>query len=70
MEEKKLQQKTTMIIVAWFAGGFGIHRLMMGYDNWWLMLLTFGGCGVWTIIDMINIITGKMNMADGRVLES
>jgi len=25
-----------------------------------LMLLTFGGCGIWTIIDLVNIATGKM----------
>jgi len=69
MEEKKLQSKTTMIIICWLAGTLGIHRLMMGYSNWWLMLLTGGGCGIWTIIDLINIITGKMGMADGRALE-
>ena len=69
MEEKKLQSKVTMIIVCWFLGGLGIHRLMMGYSNWWLMLVTLGGCGIWTIIDLIQIITGKMGMADGRPLE-
>jgi TM2 domain-containing membrane protein YozV len=69
MEEKKVQSKVTMIIVCWFLGGLGIHRLMMGYSNWWLMLITLGGCGIWTIIDLIQIITGKMGMADGRPLE-
>lgn len=68
MEQKPVQSKTTMIIVALFLGGLGIHRLMMGYSNWWLMLLTAGGCGIWTLIDLINIITGKMKMADGRDL--
>ncbi len=68
-EEKQVQQKTTMIIVAFLLGGLGIHRLMMGYSNWWLMLLTAGGCGIWTILDLINIITGKMGMEDGRPLE-
>ena len=68
MEQKPVQSKTTMIIVALFLGGLGIHRLMMGYSNWWLMLLTAGGCGIWTLIGVINIITGKMKMADGRDL--
>lgn len=67
-EEKKIQSKMTMIIICVFAGSLGIHRLMMGYSNWWLMLLTMGGCGIWTIIDLIQIITGKMGMADGRPL--
>ncbi len=68
-EMKPVQSKMTMILVCWFLGGFGIHRMMMGYSNWWLMLLTFGGCGIWTIIDLIKIITGGMQMADGRDLE-
>ncbi|MFV0469532.1 MAG: TM2 domain-containing protein [Dysgonomonas sp.] len=68
-EEKPAQQKLTMILVCWFLGSLGIHRYMMGYSNWWLMLITCGGCGIWTIIDLIQIITDKMGMADGRPLE-
>jgi TM2 domain-containing membrane protein YozV len=69
-EVKPVQQKTTMIIVCLFLGGLGIHRLMMGYSNWWLMLVTCGGgCGIWALLDLIQIITGKMKMADGRDLQ-
>jgi TM2 domain-containing membrane protein YozV len=67
-EEKQVQSKITMMIVCWFLGGLGIHRLMMGYSNWWLMLITLGGCGIWTLIDLIQIATGSMKMADGRDL--
>ncbi len=67
-EEKKQQPKMTMLIVCWFLGTLGIHRLMMGYSNWWIQLLTFGGCMVWMYIDLFNIFTGKMGMADGRPL--
>lgn len=67
--EKQLQNKTTMLIVVFFLGGLGIHRLMMGHSNWWLMLLTFGGCGIWSLIDLVNIATGNLKMADGRDLE-
>jgi len=42
--------------------------LMMGYSNWWLMLITAGGCGIWALVDFIRIITGSMKMADGRDL--
>ena len=68
MTDKPVQSKLTMILVALFLGGFGIHRYMMGYGNWWLMLITLGGCGIWALIDLIMIITGKMGMADGRPL--
>jgi TM2 domain-containing membrane protein YozV len=67
-EQKQVQSKTTMIIVAWLLGYLGIHRLMMGYSNWWVQLITFGGCGIWSLIDLIQIFTGKMKMADGRDL--
>ena len=66
--EKPVQSKTTMIIVCFFLGGLGIHRMMMGYKNWWLMLITVGGCGIWTLIDFIKLLTGSMNMEDGREL--
>ena len=33
-----------------------------------LMLVTFGACGIWTIIDAIMIFTGAMPDADGRAL--
>jgi hypothetical protein len=68
MAEKQLQSKTTMILISLFLGGLGIDRLMMGYSNWWLKLITLGGCGIWALIDLINIITGSMKMADGREL--
>jgi TM2 domain-containing membrane protein YozV len=72
-EQKPVQKKTMMIIICLFAGGFGIHRFMMGYKNWWLQLLLTILCGVgifWVWYDLIMIITGKMKMADGRELEA
>ena len=69
MAEKELQSKGTMILVCFFLGGLGIHRLMMGYSNWWLMLITLGGCGIRTLIDFITLLTGSMKMADGRTLK-
>ena len=43
-EQKQVKSKTTMILISLFLGGLGIHRLMMGYSNWWLMPITGGGC--------------------------
>ncbi len=48
--------------VCWLVGGLGIHRFMIGdTTNGILMLLTFGGCGIWTLIDLISILSGKMS---------
>ena len=68
MAAKQLQSKTTMILISLFLGGLGIDRFLMGYSNWWLKLITLGGCGIWALIDLIRIITGSMKMADGRDL--
>ena len=67
-EQKPAESKSTMILISFLLGGLGIHRLMMGYSNWWLMLITVGGCGIWALMDFIKIITGSMKMADGRDL--
>ncbi len=67
-EQKQPQQKIVMILVGLFLGQLGIHRLMMGYSNWWLQLITLGGCGIWALIDVIQIAMGNMKMADGRDL--
>ncbi|MDD2385527.1 MAG: TM2 domain-containing protein [Bacteroidales bacterium] len=68
-EQKPVQKKMIMALICWFAGVLGIHRLMMGYSNWWLMIITAGGCGIWVLYDLIMILTDKMPMADGRPLE-
>ena len=67
-DAKKPQAKVTMIIVSFFLGTLGIDRLLMGYSNWWLKLITLGGCYIWWLIDLINIASGKMKMKDGQDL--
>lgn len=66
-EQKPVQSKMVMGLLALFCG-IGIHRFLMGYSNWWLQLITVGGCGIWSLIDAIKIFTGSMKMADGRDL--
>ena len=51
-----------LFVICWLVGFLGVHRFMIGdTTNGILMLLTFGGCGIWTIIDLISIATGKMS---------
>ena len=47
--------------ICFFVGALGIHRFVMGDTlNGVLMLLTAGGCGIWTLIDFIRILSGDM----------
>ena len=53
-------------ILAFAIGGLGIHRFYLGY-TWQgvVQLLTLGGCGVWSLIDLIRIITGNLQPKNG-----
>ena len=70
-EAKPVQTKTMMMLICFFLGGLGIHRMMMGYKNWWYMILATAACGLgcfWALYDLFMIITDKMPMADGTPL--
>jgi TM2 domain-containing membrane protein YozV len=54
-------EKLILILLWFFLGIFAAHRWYKGKPVGWniLFILTLGGCGVWAIIDLINIITDK-----------
>ena len=68
---RPLSDKSKLVagLLQLFAGGFGIGRFYLGYSTIGIFqLLTLGGCGVWSLIDAIMIITGKVPDAEGRTL--
>ncbi|MEI6052520.1 MAG: TM2 domain-containing protein [Opitutaceae bacterium] len=56
-------------LLCFFLGFVGVHRFYTGkVGTGILMLLTLGGCGVWTIIDFIMILTGSYRDGDNQPL--
>lgn len=55
------------LLLCLFLGGLGIHRFCAGkIGTGILQLITLGGCGIWTIIDLVIIITGNFTDKDGN----
>lgn len=57
------------LLLSIFLGQLGVDRFYLGYIGLGLLkLFTFGGCGVWWLIDIILIATRKVNDSDGHPL--
>lgn len=57
------------LLLSIFLGQLGIDRFYLGYIGTGILkLITLGGCGVWWLIDVILIVTNKLNDVDGNPL--
>ena len=67
MEEQTSDKDwTTLLILSVLLGGLGVDRFYAGHIGLGVLkLLTVGGCGIWAIIDIIMVATGKFTDADG-----
>ncbi len=62
---KKIQGKSkkkvnwlAALLLSIFLGGLGVDRFIMGQVGIGILkLITFGGCGIWALIDIILIAT-------------
>ena len=61
----------TALLLCIFLGTLGVHRFYAGkVGTGILMIVTFGGFGIWTLIDLIFIIVGKFTDAKGAIIKS
>jgi TM2 domain-containing membrane protein YozV len=61
----------TALLLCIFVGVFGIHRFYLGrIGTGVLMLITFGGLGIWYLVDLILIILGQLRDHDGNFVKA
>ena len=59
----------TALILSIILGSLGVDRFYLGYTGLGILkLLTLGGCGVWSLIDIVLIATNKLKDANGKYL--
>ncbi len=59
------------LLLCIFVGSLGVHRFYVGkIGTGILQLITLGGCGIWTLIDLIMIIVGNFTDKDGNKISS
>jgi TM2 domain-containing membrane protein YozV len=57
------------LLLCFFIGVLGVHRFYVGkIGTGVLQLVTFGGLGIWALIDMIMIILQKFTDGEGNTL--
>jgi hypothetical protein len=60
----------TTLLLCVFLGGIGIHRFYTGHTAIGVVqLITLGGCGIWSLIDLIMIVTNSYTDVNGRPLK-
>mgnify|MGYP001446773575 FL=1 len=57
---------TTLLILSILLGWLGVDRFYAGHIGLGVLkLLTLGGCGIWSLIDIIMVAIGNFKDADG-----
>ncbi len=69
--EKSDRNFVAMILLCLFVGTLGVHRFYAGkVGTGIVMLLTLGGFGIWTLVDLILIACGAFKDSDGKPIKA
>ncbi len=59
------------ILLCFFLGVLGVHRFYVGkIGTGLLMIVTFGGLGIWALVDFIMIVTGSFKDKSGLPIKA
>lgn len=59
------------LLLSIFLGTLGVHRFYVGkIGTGILQLITLGGCGIWTLIDIIMILIGSFKDKNGNIVKN
>ncbi len=59
------------LLLCFFLGVFGVHRFYVGkIGTGILCLFTFGGLGIWSLIDFVRIAVGSFKDSQGLVIKN
>lgn len=61
----------TTLLLCFFLGYLGVHRFYTGNTLYGvLQLITLGGCGIWTLIDLVLLLTGSYQDEQGKYVKN
>ena len=59
------------LLLCFFLGALGVHRFYVGkIGTGLLQLVTFGGLGIWVMVDLIMIAVGSFTDSDGNLIKA
>ena len=63
------KRKLPAFFLCLFFGWFGVHRFYVGkVGTGVLQILTLGGLGVWSLLDLLVIVLGGFTDKEGRLI--